>query len=235
VTAVLWHSASAGETEKVLPAQFKSEGSFSGGKELPGCVLTGIRFGKHSDFLRVVFDFSVDKGGGVRADASWHPPYRFSYKKYPYRIKVEFGNVKYAPNAVVQSKDAIPLSIVTTPDDTIRLVELFVNQPVMFKVIEVDDPAKLSLDLKVKPDEEIPQVYAVQIKGINGVEDAFRILDEGKFPPGIDPDILVIGNAFFVEAVFTTLAEAVDAAAALEKNGYTTIITERKGNELPTP
>ncbi len=219
--------------EQVIPARYKGEGYFSGGKPLENAVLGSIRFGKHEDFVRVVFDFFVQNES--LEGAPWHPPYRIEYKKYPYRFRIVFDGVKYLEDARVETKNALPLSIVTTADNTIKVIEIFVNEPALFKVIEVDDPAKLALDIKKAENEPIPRVYAVRLQGIEDVESAFRIVETHAFPEGIHPDVLVLGNQFFVEAVFLTLEEASGAATALEKEGFKTLISERDGNELPHP
>jgi len=214
------------------PAQYKQDGFFAGGHELPGAMLTGIRFGKHSDFLRVVFDLGVERDGKV-ADAPSHPPYRIEYLRYPYRFRVTFEGVMYSSGARVETADALPLSIVTTADDTIKVIELFINRPSSFKVIEVDGPAKLSLDVRARADEEIPRVFAVQLQGVDDVESAFTLVEGSSLPEEYKPDVLVLGNTVFVEAVYFTLEEAAEVAGKLEKAGFTTLVSEREGNELP--
>jgi hypothetical protein len=214
------------------PAQFKTSGAFSGGAKLAGSVLDGIRFGKHPDFMRVVFDFSVESGG-KRTGAPSHPSYKIEYKKFPYRFKITLEGVKYAEDAVVQSVDAIPFSIVTSSDNTIQIMELFVPGPAMFKVIEVDDPAKLSLDIKFLPNEPVPTVWAVQLQDVKDVQSAFKLLNAGGFPEGFEPDILVIGNSVYVEGIYLTLDAAAQAVAKLDDMGIPAIVAERKGSELP--
>jgi len=214
------------------PAKYKQEGFFAGGRELPGAMLTGIRFGKHRDFLRIVFDLGVERDGKV-VGAPFHPPYKIEYLRYPYRFRVTFKGAKYAPNAKVETAQALPLTVVTTADDTIKVIELFVNRPAVFKVIEIDNPAKLALDVKERVDEEIPRVYAVQLQGVDDVESAFGLVEDSAFPPDYRPDILVLGNTVFVEAVYFTLEEAARVAGKLEKAGFTTLVSERQGNELP--
>ena len=214
------------------PAQFKTSGSFSGGAKLAGCVLDGIRFGKHEDFTRIVIDFSVESGG-KRTGAPSHPAYKIEYKKFPYRFKITFDGVKYAENAKVQSSDAIPFSIVTRADNSIQMIEMFVQGPAMFKVIEVDDPAKLSLDFRFLPNEPVPTVWAVQLQEVKDVQSAFKLLDEGGFPEGFEPDVIAVGSSIFVEAVYLTMDEAAQAVAKLDDKGIPAIVAERKGSELP--
>lgn len=229
---LLSFSSPGGSEEKVIPAQYKREGYFAGGKPLEGAVLSGIRFGKHSDFLRAVFDLSQVQDGKITG-APWHPVYKIEYRKYPYRFRIEFQGVKYLETSKIGTEHALPLTIVTTPDNTIKIIEIFINKPALFKVIEVDDPAKLALDIKTVNDEVIPKVFAVQLKDVDDVETAFKLLDGNALPEGVNADVLVVGNAVFVEAVFLSLEEAAETAALLEKNGFTTLISERMGNELP--
>jgi hypothetical protein len=217
---------------KKAPAQFKTSGAFAGGAKLAGCVLDGIRFGKHTDFMRVVLDFSVESGG-KRSGAPSHPSYKIEYKKFPYRFKITFEGVKYAEDALVQSDDAIPFSIVTSADNTIQIIEMFIASPAMFKVIEVDDPAKLSLDIKYLPNEPVPTVWAVQLQDVKDVQSAFKLLEGGNFPEGFEPDILVIGSSVYVEGIYLSLEAAAQAVAKLDDKGIPAIVAERKGSELP--
>ncbi len=210
------------------PAQYKSSGHFAGGSELPGCVLTGIRFGKHSGFLRIVLDFSVGNNGAPK-----HPPYRIEYRTFPYRFRITFEGVKYAEDAHVDTLHAVPLSIVTNAENDIQLMEMFITGPALFKVIEVDDPAKLALDVKFLPNEAVPVVYAVQLQDIADVQTAFSLINRGDLPQGFAPDIIVIGNSVFVEDTYLTLEEAAAVVARLDDAGYPAMVTERLGNELP--
>ncbi len=230
VSAVATTHSSA-EPQKA-PAQYKSSGHFSGGSELPGCVLTGIRFGKHSGFLRIVLDFSVVTGG-TRTGAPKHPPYRVEYRTFPYRFCITFEGVEYAEDARVDTLYAVPLSIVTNAENDIQLMEMFITGPALFKVIEVDDPAKLALDVKYLPSETIPIVYAVQLQDVGDVQTAFALVAREDLPEGFDPDVIVIGNAVFVEDTYLTLEEAVAVVSRLDDAGYPAMVTERLGNELP--
>ncbi len=214
------------------PAQFKASGAFSGGAKLAGCVLDGIRFGKHPDYTRIVLDFSVESGG-KRTGAPSHPAYKVEYKKFPYRFKITFDGVKYAENAKVQSKDAVPFSIVTRADNTIQMIEMFIQGPALFKVIEIDDPAKLSLDFRFLPNEPVPVVWAVQLQEVKDVQSAFKLLEAGGFPEGFEPDVIAIGSSIFVEAVYLTMDEAAQAVAKLDDMGIPAIVAERKGSDLP--
>jgi hypothetical protein len=220
-------TSSSAEPQKA-PAQYKSSGYFSGGSELPGCVLTGIRFGKHAGFLRIVLDFSVGSGGAPK-----HPPYRVEYRTFPYRFYVTFEGVEYAEDAHVDTLNAVPLSIVTNAENDIQLMEMFITGPALFKVIEVDDPAKLALDVKFLPNEAIPIVYAVQLQDVGDVQTAFSLVAREDLPEGFKPDVIVIGNAVFVEDTYLTLEEAVAVVSRLDDAGYPAMVTERLGNELP--
>lgn len=230
VTALVGVGALCAQTPR--PAQYKEKGFFAGGHELAGALLTGIRFGEHRDFLRVVLDLGVERNG-KSVGAPRHPPYRIEYLRYPYRFRLTFEGVKYASDARVETAHALPLTVVTTADDTIKVIELFINKPAFFKVIEIDDPAKLSLDIKERTEEEIPRVYAVQLQGVDDVESAFNLIEDSAFPEDYQPDVLVLGNTVFVEAVYFTIDKAAEVAGKLEKAGFSTLVSERQGNELP--
>jgi len=231
ITAAALLGAAAAQEAKP-PAQYKKAGSFSGGNELPGCVLSSIRFGKHPDFHRIVLDFSVGQAGKV-VDAPRHPPYRVEYREFPYRLKIVLEGVKYSETARVDTAHALPLSIVTKADNEIQLAEVFLQGPALFKVIEIDDPAKLAIDVKYLPYEPIPTVYAVQLQGVKDVQMAFTLLTSGEFPAGFRPDVIVIGNAVFVENCYLALEEAAAAVASLGEAGYPALVIERRGDELP--
>ena len=228
ILAVSALTVNAAAQPQKAPAQYKSSGHFSGGSELPGCVLTGIRFGKHTGFLRIVLDFSVGSSGAPK-----HPPYRVEYRTFPYRFCITFEGVAYAEDAHVDTLNAVPLSIVTNAENDIQLMEMFITGPALFKVIEVDDPAKLALDVKYLPNEAIPIVYAVQLQDVGDVQTAFALIAREDLPDGFDPDVIVIGNAVFVEDTYLTLDEAVAIVSRLDDAGYPAMVTERLGNELP--
>src|SRR5690349_11124165 len=66
------------------PAEFKTEGSFSGGAATAPVGLTGIRFGEVDGAKRMVLDFGT---------ATQHPQYSLEYKQFPYRLVATFGNL----------------------------------------------------------------------------------------------------------------------------------------------
>jgi hypothetical protein len=170
---------------------------------------------------------------GKYVGAPTHPPYRIEYGKYPYRFKVTLEGVKYAETATIENQYAVPLSIVTSAENTVQLIEFFVSRPALFKVIEIDDPAKLSLDVKYTATEPIPTVWAVQLQDVPDVETAFRLLNEFDFPEGYEPDLIVLGNSIFVEDAYLSLEAAAAMVAKLEAAGLPAMVTERGGNELP--
>ena len=53
------------------------------------------------------------------------------------------------------------------------------------------------------------------------------------FPDGFLPDAVVMGNVVVVEQTFTSASEAARMDRMLQEMGYTCIINERRGNELP--
>ena len=223
----------AQQPEKVSPAQFKDAGYFAGGKADDGIAITGIRFGKDKEVRRVVIDFGAIDSGGKIVPAEVHPKYKVEYRSSPYRFTITFPGVKYSDTAKVQKKSGIPFSLVTDKGGRVAQLEFFVTNPALFKVIEVDDPARLALDFKYKYDVEVPRVHVVQVVGIETVERAFELVDSNRFPAPFKPQIVVIGDRFFVEGVYDTFEKAVQVNSELESMGYSTIISERKGNAFP--
>jgi hypothetical protein len=213
------------------PAEFRSEGAFSGGTLTDGLVLSGIRFGKHSRFTRMVLDLDHDSGAG----ASAHPVYSVSYHEYPFRLVVRLEGVRFNEGMQVQSRPALPFSVVTEEDGAIREMQVYLPGPSEFKVIEIDGPAKLSIDVRKRGGVEIPVVYTVQLTDPRNAEEAFALLEGGVFPDDYAPAVLVLGDVVVVEQVFSDPSSAAKMEEALRELGYGTIINERRGDELPQP
>jgi hypothetical protein len=219
----------------VEPAQYKDAGFFEGGKVENGLVLTGIRFGKHPDFRRVVIEFGIpDRDNpGKTIPPAVHPKYKVEYRSCPYRFTITFAGVGSLDDTYVQKKDALPFSLVSNKDGNVKQLEIFITKPAMFKVIEVDDPARLAIDIKYKTDVEVPIVNVVQVIGIDSVERAFELIETNRFPESFKPQIVVIGDKFFVEGIYDTFDQAITVSSELEKLNFSTIISERKGSAFP--
>lgn len=228
VTAML----SAAEPIKP-PAEYKTSGMFSGGTATEGILLTGVRFGAHEDYIRMVLDFDYISAGGFRSAASAHPVYSVEYLEFPYRLVLTLQGTRFVSNAQVDTDPALPFSVITQPDGSLKEMQVFLPGPCEFKVIEIDDPAKLCLDVRPRPGAAVPGVFTVQLLGPKTAGEAFPLVEQGKFPPEYHPSVIVLGNVVVVEQAFTdgSAAQAVDAA--LRNLGYVTLINERKGNELP--
>jgi hypothetical protein len=210
------------------PAQFQQDGVFTGGQAQPGIALTGIRFGSHDDYIRMVLDFNTSVGGRVEI----HPQYQVAYRECPYRLVISMPGTKFDSEAQITSKPALPFSVVTSPSGGIKEMQIFLTGPSEFKVIEIDDPAKLSIDVRPVR-EDIPQVYSVQLMGPGTAAEAYALIDQSKFPAGFTPYALVLGDVVVVEQAYTDAAEAAQMDAALRNMGYSSVINERRGDELP--
>lgn len=213
------------------PAEYQQGGVFTGGTQTDGLVLSGIRFGTHDNFTRMVLDLDDASGAGATA----HPVYSVNYLEYPYRLVVKLSGVRFNEQMKVQSKPALPFSVVTEEDGTIREMQIYLPGPSEFKVIEIDDPAKLSIDIRPRDGVDIPTVYTVQLTGPRNAEEAYALLESGVFPDDYSPSVLVLGDVVVVEQVFTDPGSAAKMEDALRALGYDTIINERRGDELPQP
>ena len=187
-------------------------------------TLTGVRFGEADGAKRMVLDFG---------EAKLHPKYSVEVKQYPFRLVAHFSGLKLADSPQVQTKGALPFSIVSTPDGMVKELQIFLRGPSEYKVIEVDDPAKLAIDVR-GASATVPTVYAVQLTSPTNAAEAFALTEGGKFPDGYKPDVLVVGQLVVVEQAFTDAAQAADMDAALRKLGYACVINERGGSELPS-
>jgi hypothetical protein len=215
------------------PAQYQTAGAFTGGTATENMLLTGIRFGEHEDFTRIVIDFESQGASGLRSAAQAHPKYRVEYREFPYRLVLSMEGTRFDPKAQVDTKPALPFSIVTKPDGALKEMQIFLPRPCQFKVIEIDDPAKLSIDVCPLTRAQIPTVYTVQLVGPANAGEAFALVEQGKFPPNCQPGVIVLGDVVVVEQAFMESSSAQAADAALREMGYVTLINERKGNELP--
>jgi hypothetical protein len=210
------------------PAQFRQAGSFSGGQQQDGITLSGIRFGSHDDYIRMVLDFESGAGG----DVAVHPQYTVTYLECPYRLAITMPAVLFNADAKLTTKPALPFSVVTSPGGEMKEMQIYLNGPSEFKVIEIDDPAKLSID--VRPlHQEIPTIYGVQLTGPQTAAEAYAMIEQGEFPEGFRPYVLVLGDLVVVECAYTDPALAAQFDAQLRDMGYASVINERAGDELP--
>jgi hypothetical protein len=140
--------------------------------------------------------------------------------------------VQFDPQAQITSKPALPFSVVTPPSGSIKEMQVFLDGPSEFKVIEIDGPAKLSIDVRAVQ-SGVPNIYSVQLLGPQTAAEAFALVEQGQFPSGFQPYPLVLGNVVVVEQAFTDAALAAQLDNALREMGYDSVIAERAGNELP--
>jgi hypothetical protein len=138
-------------------------------------------------------------------------------------------------HAKVQSSPALPFSVVAEDNGMVKEMQVFLAGPSEFKVIEVDDPAKLSIDVRLIKGASAPSIYTVQLTNTKTPAEAYALVERGSFPEGFHPEVLVVGNLVIVEAVFTDMRDAVKMDASLRSMGYSSVINERPGNELPQP
>jgi hypothetical protein len=215
------------------PAQFKSEGSFSGGSAVSGTIVSGVRFGAYPEYTRMVLDLQQTETGGKLIEAVAHPQYMVEYRNFPYRVVIRMPGAAFKLDAPVQSKPALPFSVVASPGGgELREVQVFLPGPSDFKVIEIDDPAKICIDIRPRQ-EQVPTVYTVQVLDADTAERAYAMSDSGKWPPGFSPQVLVLGSTVVLEQAFTDPVDAASCDEALRAMGYRSVINERRGNELP--
>ena len=215
------------------PATFQRSGSFTGGIAETKLLLSGVRFGAQGDATRMVLDFEgVAAEDGSQPPADRHPVYSIEYREFPYRLVMHFEGLTFDPDATVQQKPALPFSIITPPDGSIKEIQVFLPGPCEFKVIEIDDPAKLSIDVR-QIESEVPEIYTVQVTDPQTAEEAYALIESGQFPEGYRPDALVMGDVVVVEQPFLSAERAADMDAKLRSMGYASVINARRGDELP--
>lgn len=210
------------------PAKFEYGRLFSGGVLDQGIVMSGVRFGKHSGYTRMVLDFTMEDGTG----APQHPLYSIEYIEFPYRLVIKLEGVKFTSDAQIQANPALPFSVITPKDGILKEMQVYLPGPSEIKVIEIDSPAKLSVD--VRPSQrEVPAIFTVQLLDPDNAQEAFALVERGNFPPGYNPSVLVLGEVVIVEQVYADPAQAAQADAALREMGYASVINQRQGDELP--
>ncbi|MDQ3024263.1 MAG: hypothetical protein M3R04_07785 [bacterium] len=238
---LLYSSASAEETVRPPrpPAQYKSGGAFKGGSAKAYTVIDGIRFGTQEGggAMRMVLDFDEWDGtpSGIRRPATAHPGYSVELLPYPYRLVIRMNQTMFDSHAKVMSSPALPFSVVAEDNGMVKEMQVFLSGPSEFKVIEVDDPAKLSIDVRSLGSATATTVFTVQLTDPHSPEEAFALVEQGSFPDGFKPRVLVLGSLVIVEGVYTDMREAVKMDASLRSMGYACVINERPGNELPQP
>jgi hypothetical protein len=240
--ALLSSSATLAQPEAAAPpkppAQYKRAGSFTGGLASGYTVISGIRFGKQDDgaSTRMVLDLdSCNSTMGERRPAAQHPKYSIELVPYPYRLVVRLEQTFFDPQAPVMNKPALPFSIVANDGGPVKEIQIFLQGPAEFKVIEIDDPAKLSIDVRPLKDASVPTIYTVQVTDARTPEEAYALVEQGTFPEGFRPQVLVLGNLVVVEQAFMDARSAVQMDASLRSMGYSSVINERRGSELPQP
>jgi hypothetical protein len=214
------------------PAQFTSSGSFSGGVATDDVALTSVRFGSHSDYTRMVLDLARRTSSGALVDANMHPLYSVRYELFPYRLVINLQDVWFDPDVEVGARPALPFTVVARENGTIKEMQVFLPSPSEFKVIEIDDPAKLCIDIRPQRGD-VPVIYTVQITGHYTATEAYALVEQGNFPAGYQPSALVLGDLVVIEQAFTNAVTAAQMDAALKEMGYACVINERRGNELP--
>lgn len=220
--------------EPKAPAQFISGGKFSGGDQAVQAIVSGIRFGAYEDFTRMVVDLDQLDPAGKRGPALGHPAYQVEYAAYPYRLVMKAANTSFDLKAPVQSKPALPFSVVAeAKGGKLRELQVFLPGPAEFKVIEIDDPAKICIDIRRVKQAAIPTVYTVQVTNADTPERAYAMADAGTWPAGFSPQVLVLGSTVVLEQAFTDPEAAAHCDDALRAMGYDSVINERRGNELP--
>jgi hypothetical protein len=112
--------------------------------------------------------------------------------------------VRFNPNAKIQSKPAMPFSVVAPVDGPIKEMQVFLPGPSEFKVIEIDDPAKLCIDVRPLKSVKVPTIYSVQIMDAMSAEQAFALVESGKLPQGYNPDVLLLGSSVVLEQASRT-------------------------------
>jgi hypothetical protein len=215
------------------PATYKRDGAFTGGIAGTELLLSSVRFGTIDGATRMVLDFEgVAAEDGKVPAATAHPVYSIEYREFPYRLIMRFEGLSFDPEASVQQKPALPFSVITPPDGAIKEIQVFLPGPCEFKVIEIDDPAKLSIDVR-EIDTEVPEIYTVQITDPRTAEEAYALIERGQFPEGYRPDALVMGDVVVVEQPFLSAEQAAGMDAKLRSMGYASVINARRGDELP--
>lgn len=203
----------------------------------PGVVATieQIRFGRHPNFHRTVLDLVAGKAGETHSYLGLHPRYSIEYRDFPSRLNIYFEDVYVEPTTKVMSKHQLPFELISDRTGKVVKLTLFLPGPSEFRVIEVDDPAKLAIDIRpVSNPSPKKRVYAIQVYGFASLDDALRVLSSGQLDRRMF-DLFVVEGTPLIEAALTDYQLASRLALEIEDElpGVKVVVSERKADSLP--
>ena len=209
--------------------------TLAGGKPGVTAVIEQIRFGRHPSFHRTVLDLASGKAGEAHGFLKLHPRYSIEYREFPSRLNIYFEDVYVEPSTKVMSDAQLPFELISDRSGKVVKLTLFLPGPSEFRVIEVDDPAKLAIDIRPATETgEQKKIYAIQVYGFASLDDALRVFSSGQLDRRMF-DLFVVEGTPLIEAALTDYQLASKLALQIEDElpGVKVVVSERRADSLP--
>jgi len=236
---VLFSGLANAYIEASLDKQFiylTEQAKIQGGEMTDGRDLRDIRWGKHTDFERIVLD--IYEGAYLEKGPSVPIPCYFvvEYEYYPFRFTVTLSGIR-ARNAEFGS---FPWSCIfeetySLPylDDSGLKFAIGLKGPVEFEVFELHNPGRIVIDVRENPRKrELPEVYSLRTETGLGVEE-LGYLDEIMF--GLEsenPRIIKAadGKLFFEEGYYLDEEKALERKEEISQHvEWVDFFVEKRG------
>jgi len=139
--------------------KFVKTDSYSGGEDTDGLDIKRIRWGKHKDYERIVFDIykwgSYEKPEGVEPA---HKPghFKISRNEKDNTIEVRLNGYRAFTAAIPNFENSSFIKNISmntdekNADDSGFLLQIELKNPVEYKVLELETPARIVIDFKEK-------------------------------------------------------------------------------------
>jgi len=219
--------------DRWLPAFEPPAVPWGGGKDSQRVSLQTTRLAAHATYQRLVFDFT--QGAAV---ANGVPEYEVQCGAFPARVTVTLRGIL---NCLAQ-----PIS---RPQGLVRAtynlggrwaeeqrISVYLDRPVKLRVLPLDVPARLVVDMQADLTAPAQPQYAVYVQPAGQKADAIERVLRALSQAGIAGDIVVAsdGKTRFIQTdVFPSQAEAAARAARLRELSFTACPAKQPANQLP--
>jgi len=217
-----------------LPAFQPATMPVAGGKDDQKVTLQDLRLAAHPTYQRLVFDFT--QGAAV---ANGVPEFRVQYGAFPARVTVTLrGILNLLAEPITQPRGLVRATYhLGGRWDEEQRISVYLNRQVKLRVLSLDAPGRLVIDLRADERASRRPQYAVYVQPATQkpavIERVLRALSQA----GIASDIVVAGDGktrFIQTDVFPTHAEAATRAAGLRELSFTARFTRQPADQPPS-
>ena len=218
-----------GRLVKVL--QFNN-GESSGGELTDASDISGIEAFENAGYESIVINFSQD---GINQESMGS--YKITYNENPYTMTFEIGGARRISavedfEKILQNKNVKDVyEIITLDDSLIRFVIVF-NNPVEYKVEEMESPASLVVSVREDNEYVEKKTYSLRTDShpygetIGIIEEKLMSYNAGRVLKDKD-------GLFFVEVECFDTKEAAEQKLAELSTDVKLFVEERTGSETP--